>query len=230
MRKTLISVLLLVVAGQAFAQSPPYRDGVHYFSLEQAPGARPGKRVEVTEAFSYLCNHCNTFEPYVQSWKKRLPEGVVFTRIPVEFGRATWGLYARAYVAASVMGIVEESHPVMMDSIWKEQKTPRNMEEMADFYSRFGVDREKFLDTAGSFAVDMQMRREQQMVRSYGVSGTPTMIVNGKYRVSAGGAIGDFDIMLAVVDFLIERELAELAELSTTVEASSAASPEATAE
>ena len=95
----------------------------------------------------------------------------------------------------------------MMDAIWKQKKQMRNMNELADFYAGFGVEKDKFLATAKSFAVDMQMRREQSQVREYGVTGTPTMVVNGKYRVSSGGAIGNFDIMLSVVDYLVAEEL-----------------------
>ncbi len=207
MQKTMLWAWVMLIAGQAWAQTP-FQEGVHYVELEQAPGAGPASSVEVTEAFSYLCNHCNTFEPYVQNWQQRLPEGVKFRRIPVEFGRQTWSLYARAYVAASVMGIADKSHAAMMDALWKEGRQMRSMQELADFYSGFGVDRDQFLATAGSFAVDMQMRREQQLVRQYGVNGTPTMIVNGKYSVSSGPAIDDFDVLLTVVDYLVARELA----------------------
>ena len=94
-----LAVTLLAMAGQALAQGP-YEEGSHYYLIERDNPLNVVDGVEVTEAFSYLCNHCMTFEPYAQSWKARLPEGVEFKRIPVEFGRATWGLYARAYVAA----------------------------------------------------------------------------------------------------------------------------------
>ena len=41
--------------------------------------------------------------------------------------------------------------------------------------------------------------------RAYGVTGVPTMIVDGKYRVDARMA-GSNEQMLEVVDFLVERE------------------------
>jgi thiol:disulfide interchange protein DsbA len=45
-------------------------------------------------------------------------------------------------------------------------------------------------------------------VQEYGVTGTPTLILDGKYRVSPSPAVGNFDVMLDVVDFLIEQESA----------------------
>lgn len=204
--KTLLMTALVLVSTTAWAQT--FTEGVHYTTLEN-PIPTDADSVEVTEAFSYLCNHCKTFEPYMQAWLARLPEGVSFTRIPVEFGRAAWGLYARGYVAASVLGIEEESHVPMMDAIWVKRRQMRNLEELADFYAQYGVEKEQFLATAQSFAVDMRIRKEQQIVREAGVNGTPTLLVAGKYRINAGGANSSFDAMLAVVDHLVAKELAE---------------------
>jgi len=206
--RTIVKVLLagIALSGLAQAQEPKYQEGTHYQTLEQVAGYQPIDGVEVTEVFSYLCNHCATFEPYMQAWKERLPEGVTLTRIPVEFGRPAWALYALAYVTASVMGVAEESHPLMMDVLWKEKRQMRNIDELADFYTQFGVDKAKFISTSESFAVDMRIRREQQLVQTYGVNATPTMVVNGKYRVTAN----DFDTTLAVVDYLVAQELTKL--------------------
>jgi thiol:disulfide interchange protein DsbA len=205
---TLIAILLLLGGGAALAQDAPYRAGVHYFEIEQAPTQRDN--VEVTEAFSYLCNHCATFEPYMQNWKGRMPENVVLKRISVGFGRRAWELYSRAYVTASLMGIEEASHVAMMDAIWKEGRQMRSLDELAEFYTQFGVGKESFVATAQSFNVDTQMRREQRMIQTYGVTGTPSMIVNGRYRVSSNQQVPGFDAMLSVVDFLVARELTAL--------------------
>ena len=146
----------------------------------------------------------------MQNWMKKLPADVELNRIPVGFGRATWELYAQAYEAASIMGIADKSHVAMMDAIWKEHKQMRTMDELADFYAQFGVSKSDFLATAKSFAVDAQMRHNQQMARSWGVNGTPTMIVDGKYRVTVGGQVHGFDEMLDVVDYLVDKELSAL--------------------
>jgi thiol:disulfide interchange protein DsbA len=96
----------------------------------------------------------------------------------------------------------------MMDRLWKEKEVMRSMEEIADFYSQFGVESDKFLGAARSFAVDARIKREQQLLQSYGITGTPSLVVAGKYRVAGNAAVPSFDVMLAVVDFLVERERA----------------------
>ena len=126
------------------------------------------------------------------------------------FGRDSWELYARGFVTAEMLGVPDEAHTAMMDRLWKDKGVMRSMEEVAAFYSQFGVDADKFLGAANSFAVDARLKREQLLVQSYGITATPTMIVGGKYRVAGNAAITTFDMILDVVDFLVQRESAGL--------------------
>ena len=206
-----LSVLLLMASGALWAQTDkpvPYQEGLHYTLIDQAP-ANSGDTQEVTELFSYLCTHCYTFEPYVDSWVKRKPENVNFRRIPVVFGRSSWELYARGYVTAGMMDLPDEAHMALMDRLWKEKKIIRSMDELAEFYSQFGADKEKFLSTSRSFAVDGKLRKDQLLVQTYGIRGTPSMVVNGRYRVSGNAAVPSFDAILDIVDYLIEMDAAE---------------------
>jgi len=210
---TLLACLLVgTTTAQAQGGKPvPYQEGLHYTLIAGAPAVTSGP-MELVEAFSYLCNHCNTFEPYINAWKKRKPEHVEFRRIPVVFGRGSWELYARGYITAEMMNLPETAHSAMMDRLWKEKNVMRNMEEVADFYSQFGADRDKFLATSNSFAVQTRLVKDQQKIREYGVTGTPSLILNGKYLISANAALPSYDAMLDVVDFLIESESADTQE------------------
>ena len=203
MTRFLTAAFSLVLTATALAQAP-FEEGKHYFEIDQPPAAGASDKVVVSEVFSYLCSHCNTFDPYVETWRKTLPEYAEFERVPVVFGRREWELYAKAYVAAETMGIADKAHEAMMDHTWKGQKLMRSMEEMAEFYSQFGVGRDAFLSTANSFAVDAAMRRDQKNVAAYGVRGTPTMIVDGRYRVVNSPNVPDYETMLAVVSYLVE--------------------------
>lgn len=221
-----LGALMLMFSGAAAAQTDklvPYQEGLHYFLIDQAP-VTSGNKIELVETFSYLCTHCNTFEPYIQSWIERKPDNVEFRRIPVVFGRGSWELYARGYVTANLMNVPEEAHMAMMDRLWKEKKIMRSMDEIADFYSQFGLDRDKFLSTSRSFAVDSKIRKDQLAVKSYGVTGTPALVLNGKYRISGNAAVANFDVLLDVVDYLIELETAEMQKSSTASNAAAAGS------
>ena len=91
------------------------------------------------------------------------------------------------------------------------------LDELADFYSQFGVDKEKFLATATSFAVETRLRKDQQKVREYGVTGTPTLILDSRYRIAGNAAVPSFDVMLDVVDYLIAKESAGTQQTSASI-------------
>ncbi|MBI3478896.1 MAG: DsbA family protein, partial [Nitrosomonadales bacterium] len=46
-----------------------------------------------------------------------------------------------------------------------------------------GVDRAKFMAAYNSFSMQSKVTRAKQMIRSYNISGTPTLVVDGKYVI-----------------------------------------------
>jgi len=203
-QKTLFAIIFLFCGQVAFAQqeqSNKFQEGTHYFKLAQATAPSDNNSVEVTVVFSYLCSHCNALEPFIENWAKKKPENVKMNRIHVVFGRAH-EVMARGYIAAEMTGIADVSHAAMMDAIWKQGKQFRSPEELADFYTNFGVDKNRFLANYNSFAADSQLRRTNRDVQLFGVTGTPSIVVNRKYRVPNTAAVMD------VVDFLVAKESA----------------------
>ncbi|MDX2418180.1 MAG: thiol:disulfide interchange protein DsbA/DsbL [Xanthomonadales bacterium] len=205
-QKVIIALSLLLGSQLAMAQLEPYQEGVHYFKINQVPADTGSDTVEVIELFSYGCSHCNTFEPYLQSWNETKPDNVKYNRIAVAFGRKAWEMMARAYITAEMLGIEDESHMAMMDAIWKEGKQFRKLDDLADFYTSFGIEKSAFLANYQSFAADSQLRKSQRDVSLFGITGTPSLVVNRKYRVQSSKDVGDFNAMLDVVDFLVSKE------------------------
>jgi len=205
-QKVIFAVALMFGSQLALAQAEPYQEGVHYFKIDQVPANNDSGTIEVTELFSYACSHCNTFEPYLESWNATKPDNVEFNRIGVAFGRKAWEMLARSYITAEMLGIAEQSHPAMMDAIWKERKQFRTLDELADFYTQFGVERSAFLANYQSFAADSQLRKSQRDIQLFGITGTPSMVVNRKYRVQSSKDVANFDAMLDVVDYLVALE------------------------
>lgn len=202
-QKVILTLSLLLGSQIAMAQ---FQEGVHYFKIGQVAGETVSETVEVTELFSYACSHCNTFEPYMQSWNKSKADYIKLNRLPVVFGRRAWELMARGYIAAEMMGIAEEGHVAMMDAIWKENKQFRSLDELADFYSQFGVGKDAYIAHFKSFAADSQMRKGQRDVKLFAIKGTPSLVVNRKYRIESNENVPGFETMLKVADFLAERE------------------------
>ena len=206
LHKVILALGLLLGSQLSMAQQEKFQEGVHYFSLNQAPSQVDSDTIEVTEIFSYACSHCNTFEPFVQNWKKNKPANAKLTRIPVVFGNRSYEMMARAYIAADMLGIVEETHVALMDAIWKERKQFRTLDQLADFYAGFGVEKKAFLAHYQSFAADSQLRKDQRDVLQFGITGTPSLVVNRKYRIVTSKDVPGFEVMLDVANFLVEKE------------------------
>ena len=183
-----------------------YTAGVDYIELDSAQTFGNGPGIEVAEVFGYGCIHCANLEPLISAWKARLPQDVDFVYVPAVFGGA-WEAWARAFYTAETMGVLARSHDAVFKAIHGERVQIRNLDDIANLYTRFGVDKQQFLATMESFAVNAKIARSAQQVPRWGVDATPTMVVAGKYRVAAPRE-GGFERMLDVVDFLVAKERA----------------------
>ena len=82
------------------------------------------------------------------------------------------------------------------------------VEDAAKFYQRVtGYKAADFVAAAKSFSVDMKMRQADAQIIAMRVSGTPTIVVNGKYRVNNEN-LESTDAMIELVKFLVAKESA----------------------
>ncbi len=211
--------LFAALAAGAHAAST-WTEGVNYFRVDPArPPALPGGQVEVTEVFSYGCPACNAFLPTMHKLQKSLPANAVLDYLPAAFNPSEdWPMLQQAYFTAQVLGVADKTHDAMFDAVWGsgelatmdssnniKSRLP-TIEDAARFYNRHaGVPVDKFLSTAKSFAVDMKIRNADALIAAYRVDRTPTIVVNGKYRLfvqSAGGP----DQVVELVKWLVAKE------------------------
>lgn len=196
---------LFVLAGSAMAE--PFQEGEHYQRIG-TPVSVSGDRVEVVEAFAYPCPACRNFLPHIKSWENEKDDNVDFRRLPIALQRG-WDLFARAYYTAEVMGVDDGAHEGMFRALHDERRQFRSFDDVAEFYSDFGVEKADFVSTSESFAVDSRMRQNRNLVRQYGIRSTPTVIVQGKWRVQPN-SFDSYEQMVDAVQYLVQREAAQL--------------------
>lgn len=217
-----VSALLfgLVFAVSAHAADEAFEAGKHYFPIEPPQATSTGDKVEVLEVFSYACPACNMFQPTIQSLKSSLPANAQMVYLPAAFRPdEDWPVFQRAFYAAQALGIADKAHEATFDAVWKDDGTLRisdakthrpvkpmpTIENVAAFYTKFGVSEADFVGVANSFAINTKMKRADAQIKAYGVDSTPTLIVNGKYRLTASTA-GGLDKVVPLVKFLIDKE------------------------
>jgi thiol:disulfide interchange protein DsbA len=191
----------------ATAAAPAKTDweaGKHYFVIDPPQPTATGSQVEVLEVFSYACPHCAHFQPYAEQIKQALPAYAKFGYMPAVFN-AQWEPYARAFYAAQSLGVLDATHQALFDALHRDHVPMRTLDELASFYAQHGVDKAKFLATASSFEVESKLSRARDIVKGDGIDGTPTIVVNGKYRAN-GASAGGFPQLIQLIGWLVDKE------------------------
>lgn len=201
-RTLAVSLFVLLFLAQANAQS--FEEGRHYVALDVPVRTASDTGVEVAEVFWYGCPHCYTFKPIIESWAEDKPDYVNYVKIPAALG-ASWEPHAKAFYALEAMGELDKVHDALFEALAGERRPLNSGEALADFVADYGVDGELFLKNYNSFGVNARMQQAQSKIRGARVTGTPTLLVAGKYRVTASMA-GSHEAALDVVDYLVERE------------------------
>jgi protein dithiol oxidoreductase (disulfide-forming) len=198
-----------------------WTEGVNYFLINPPhPPSMPGGKVEVTEVFSYACPACNLFVPTMHKLKTDLPPNAVLDFVPASFNpNEDWPMFQLAYYTAQVLGVADQTHDAMFKAVWQggdlsviepgsgaiKSRLP-TIEDAAKFYkAQAGIPVDKFIATAKSFAVDVKVRAAEGLIQAYRVDRTPTIIVNGKYRLHTESA-GGTDQLVELVKWLVAKE------------------------
>ena len=176
--KSLFVAVALFVSGAAFAGAQLGKD----YSLLNPAQPTSTKKIEVLEFFFYGCSHCFHLHPLLSAWEKTMPKDVELTFVPTVF-RDSWEPMASTFYALESMGQQQQLHDALYRA-WNEQNMALTDEDkIADFVAKHGVDRAKFTAAYNSFAMQSRVARAKQMIRSYGINGTPTLVVDGKYVI-----------------------------------------------
>ncbi|HYE34643.1 thiol:disulfide interchange protein DsbA/DsbL [Methylocaldum sp.] len=199
-------VCLVLFAAAAFGEAKPeeFKQGVDYELVNPPQTTADPAKVEVIEFFWYGCPHCYHFEPDLNAWLKKKPDNVTFIRQPAIFN-ARWAAHAKAYFTAETLGVLDKVHTDLYDAIQNKKQALESEADLTKFFADHGVAEEAFRKAYKSFAVDTKMRQAETMAARYGVTGTPNVIVNGKYRIAPQQA-KSFPRMIAIMNDLINKE------------------------
>ncbi len=204
----LVSLLPLLAAGPSVAQLTAGKD---YTLISPAQPTDSGKKVEVLEFFYYGCIHCYHLEGPLKAWLKRKPADVEFKYVPAVFD-PSWMPLTRAFYTLEAMGATEKVHDDLFNAIHKERQRgmANDPRVMADFLATKGIDKQKFLDTYNSFAVNGRTQRSADLTRNYDVPGTPALVIDGKYLTAPSMTVNpdntvNYTRFFQVVDQLIAQ-------------------------
>ncbi len=178
--KHVFAILFVLFSTPSFAELTSGKD---YKLIAPAQATSSGNKIEVLEFFFYGCSHCFYLHPELTSWERKIPKDVSITYVPTIFN-ASWEPMAYTFYALEVLGKNIDLHHDLYDA-WNVHKIDLSDEsKIAAFVGKRGVDSKKFSDAYRSFGVQSKIMRSKQLTQSFGIRGTPTLIVDGKYLIT----------------------------------------------
>lgn len=208
MPKTLIRTLLFIALSlqglYCTAMAEEFKAGTDYDVINPPQPTEDAKKVEVIEFFWYGCPHCLEFEPDLNAWIKTKPQNVQFIRQPAVFNEV-WAAHAKAFYTAESLGVADKLHADFFDAIQHKKEKLVSEDDLAKFFVAHGISEDAFHKAYKSFAVDSKMRVAAATGPRYGITGTPSIVVNGKYLVSPGKS-KSFSRMIEITNALIAQE------------------------
>ena len=194
------AAILLAPVFAAVAAEP--MEDVDYVLIAPQPATIPGK-IEVIEFFYYGCESCNRLEPRLQSWLKSLPSDVSFRRIPA-LRRTAWVPLTRVYFALEQLGEIERLHEKVYQAAHEDGLNLGNSSELYKWAQKVGLDRSKLEQLLDSDLISAQVQRARDATEAYGITATPSFVVDGRYMTS-GGMAGSLEALLPIVEGLIDK-------------------------
>ena len=165
-----------------------YTEGKQYTKVSETISTK----AEVREYFSFYCPHCLRFEPFMEQVKKGLPEGVKFERNHVDFLRAAspkvQAMLTKSVVVAEQLGMDDKLVTAVFNYIQVQKAVVTSEKDIRNIFVLNGADGKKFDKLMKSFSVNSKakfMKKSQDnMAKKGALTGVPTVIVNGKYRIN----------------------------------------------
>ena len=191
-----ITVLALCCTTLAMAEPVAGKD---YTLVEPAQPTNTGDKIEVLEFFFYGCSHCYKLHPVLSRWEKSKPKDVELIHVPTVFN-PNWEPMARTFYALESMGQQKKLDDALFDAWNVNNNYLTDQEKATDFVVKQGIDRKTFSDAYNAFSTGSKVMRNKQMQSAFKISGTPTLIVDGKYRITGLHPEDTIKVLTAMVD------------------------------
>lgn len=194
--KQIFVILALLCASHVFAGPELGKD---YKVLSTPQPTRAGSKIEILEFFFYGCSHCFKMHPALTDWEKKMPKDVELVYVPTIFS-SSWEPMARTFYALEMLGQQKQLHDELFNAWNVNNIDLRDEAKITEFVGRRGVDRKKFGEAYNSFAMQSKVTRSKQLQQIYGIRGTPSFTVDGKYLISGLGPEETIKVLDALID------------------------------
>ncbi len=188
------------------AQPVEAEKGVHYSELVEVVPTDSGAadKIEVREIFWYGCHECSTLEPIMTQWRDGVTGDLVFVRMP-----AVWNdlmaLHARIFYTGRELQAEDRIHQAAFHAIQEQQNPLRTEEQIKTFFLSNGVTPEAFDAAWSADTVSAAVEQARLRTADYGADKLPSVILNGRYKVTHNAKVGDHIELNIIVNDVIRQ-------------------------
>lgn len=182
---------------------------IHYERIIP-PVSRSADKPEVFEVFNFKCSHCYTLSPHMAAWAEKNKQRFTYKALPVYWGKQT-DLPSRAFFVAEFAGKGEAMKAAIFKANFENSANIENGDEMGFLAEAVGLDTTQFRYHLESMGVSIKIKQAAALQAAFGVLSTPTIVINGTYRVSPGKHARDahgeinYDRLFKIIEILANR-------------------------
>jgi thiol:disulfide interchange protein DsbA len=178
-------------------------------TLNKPSTYEPGK-VKITEFFKFNCGHCYTFNSLLPAIKKKYGDRLEITYEPMLWksvkGDLAFKKSIEAYIIAERMGKGEEMKDALFKAMFVENRNITSELQLGEIGKSVGLGDEFVTALKNGDAKD-EADANIKLAESIPVDETPTIIINGNFKVSPSMTNGDATQMANNVDTIINSLL-----------------------
>jgi len=182
------------VAKMQFEQNKHYR-------LVENIAPEDAKPPYLVEYFWFGCQHCQRFEPVLETILLRRPE-LTLVRKHAAVARH-WQTDARIFYTLQQMDLEHLTKPLLELYSEKQQLTAVDLQQ---FLTSHQVDQTTFFEIAeSSEQVVAKMQRSASEMQDNEIGGVPALVVNGRFLILPHADINSLEAYLALIDHLLSK-------------------------
>ena len=185
-----------------------YEEGTHFRLLPDSMQVRDlgdTSRITVTEFFWYGCSRCLEFNPLIHDLTDNHPDSVELYKIPLN-GLGVKELHAQIYYIRKSIDTEDNLDSMLFDLTVNNIGTESKEEQIVEYkklFENYGMTSEEFDTMLESDELADYMNSIDSLAARLNITTTPLVIVDGRYRVLAGGFEEDHE-MIPATDYLIQ--------------------------
>ena len=205
MKKFTVSLLMISMLILSNGFCLDVKEGKHFQKITEPCDEtdKCAKVINVSEYFTYICPGCYKLEPKLEKWLTSKPEDVNFTKVPIAFSSKKLKNQAKGYYIAKHYGKDIEYSKMMFNNIQNKHIAMDSEDEIMALLVSLGIEQTNVEDGMKSFALDLQLRHDEEKIIKRKIFEMPTFMVNYAYKANPQTA-GGYDKVFKVIDHLLE--------------------------